>query len=318
MPDVARCRDVADRVPWGSAAKPLRRPTVELQWIVRGSLPVALVLLFVALLSTACSRPRQYPIRGQVLAVDPSRQEMTVKHEDIAGFMPAMTMPFKVRDARVLDERRPGDLISATLVVEESQGYLEHVVKTGEAPLPPDAPAPLASRMLEPGAEVPDAEFIDQESRRRRLSEWHGTTLAVTFVYTRCPVPDFCPLMDRHFKSVQTQIQKDPALRERVQLVSVSFDPDYDTADVLRAHAERIGADPSVWSYVTGEREAIDRFAAGFGVSVIRDDRPMQEIVHNLRTAVIGPDGRLRTVLNGNDWTPDQLLTAIREADGSR
>jgi protein SCO1/2 len=277
--------------------------------------PVALVLLTIT--SGCGSNDRRYPLVGQVIAVDPARQELTVKHEDIRGFMPGMTMAFKVKDAAQVAASKPGDLVRATLVVEGTSGYLEDVTKTGEAPLPEGAanrPPPI----LEPGAEVPDAEFVDQDGRARRLSDWRGKVTAVTFVYTRCPLPDFCPLMDRHFAAVQNALKADERLGSRTHLLSVSFDPDHDTPKVLKAHAARVGADPEVWSYLTGSREAIDRFAGALGVTIMREDGKMTEIVHNLRTAIIGADGRLVKILNGNDWKPEQLLEEIRGADAGR
>jgi protein SCO1/2 len=165
---------------------------------------------------------------------------------------------------------------------------------------------------------VPDAAFVDQDGRDRKLSDWRGKTTVVTFIYTRCPLPDFCPLIDRNFAAVQAALKEDPALAERVHLVSVSFDPDYDTPAVLKKHAARVGADPALWSYVTGSRESIDTFGGGFGVTIMREDGTMQEIIHNLRTVVIDADGRLDHVLNGNDWKPDRLLSDIRAVDAKR
>jgi protein SCO1/2 len=277
-----------------------------------------LITVVVLSLSSACSTGKRYPLTGQVLSVNAERQELTVKHEDIRGFMPAMTMPFKVRSQEEFGRWKPGDVIQATLVVEETTGYLEDITKTGEAPLPEPSAETLAARMIEPGALVPDAQFTDQNGRPRSVSDWRGQTIAVTFVYTRCPLPNFCPQMDRHFVAVQKALKDDPALAARVHLVSVSFDPDYDTPEVLRAHAKKLGVDPTQWSYVTGSRESVDPFAAAFGVSIMRDDKPLQEIVHNLRTPVIDREGRLSEVLGGNEWTPQELLAAIRKADGRR
>ncbi len=237
-----------------------------------------------------------------------------MKHGDIKGFMPAMTMAFRVSDGREFVERKPGELIKATLVVTDSAGRLEDVVRTGEAPLPADAPKPMASS-LEPGAEAPDATFVDQDGRTRRLSDWRGKTLAVTFVYTRCPLPDFCPLMDRNFAAVQRELSGDAQLSGRTHLLTVTFDPEYDTPDVLRVQAAKAGALRGLWTWLTGEREAIDSFASTLGVSVTRGDNRQQAIVHNLRTIVIDPDGRIVTILNGNDWKPEELLAALRAAD---
>lgn len=278
----------------------------------------ALALALAVSVSAACTQDRRYSIAGQVIAVDAERQQLTVRHGDIPGFMPGMTMPFRVSDAGVVAASRPGDLIAATLVVRDTAGYLEDVRKTGEAPLPSsDSPAPPVAA-LEPGDQVPDAAFVDQDGTRRNLSDWRGRTVAVTFVYTRCPIPNFCPLMDRHFAAAQKAIAADPALAGRVHLLSVSFDPTFDTPAVLRAHAGRTGADERHWTYLTGEAAAIDRFAAGFGVTIIREAETADEIMHNLRTAVIDREGRLSAVLNGNEWTPAELLDAIRAADEPR
>jgi len=285
---------------------------------VRASIQRLIVCGLLAVALSACSKEKRYTLTGQVISIDSTQQVLTVKHEDIEGFMPGMTMPFRVKDAAQIASIAPGDLITASLVVEESVGYLDDVRKTGAAPLPEKLPRPPAAPAIRTGDEVPAATFVDQDGRERRLADWRGKTLAVTFIYTRCPLPNFCPLMDRHFGTVQKSIQADPALADRVQLVSVSFDPDYDTPDVLKKHATRVGADPQLWSYVTGAREGIDTFAAAFGVTIMREDGTIEEIVHNLRTAVIAPDGRLTRVFSGSDWTPDELLAAIRAADAGR
>lgn len=274
---------------------------------------VTTLVLCIALSALACSRDREYELRGQVIAVDAASARITIKHEDIRGFMPAMTMPFEVRDRRLLDGRTPGELIAATLVVEETGAYLSEIRHTGTAPLA-ETPAGAAADVLQPGDRAPDAAFLDQQGRARRFSDWRGQAVAVTFIYTRCPLPNFCPLMDRNFRDVQRAIAEDPALRGRAHLVTISFDPAYDTPQVLAAHAKRISADPAHWSLLTGEADQVDRFTANFGVSAIRGDQPAAEIVHNLRTAVIDADGRIVTVLSGNEWTPAELLGHLRSA----
>ena len=271
-----------------------------------------------AAVAAACSRGRTYELRGQIVAVNPSRQEITVKHEDIHGFMPGMTMPFKVRDRTPVEDRTPGELITATLVVSGNEVYLVNVRRIGHGDLPADgAKAPSSFDLLEPGAEVPDEPFVDQNGGSRRLSEWRKKVMAVTFIYTRCPLPDFCPRMDRQFAAVQQAAAQDSILKGRFHLLSVSFDPDHDTPPVLAAHARRVGADTTSWSFVTGHAADIDRFASRFGVSVIKDGGTAQEIVHNLRTAILDADGRLVKVL-GNDWMPGDLLSELRTAVGRR
>jgi protein SCO1 len=260
----------------------------------------------------ACSRARTYTLRGQVIAVDRGRQEVTIKHEDIRGFMPGMTMPFKVRDARLLEGREAGDLVEATLVVENANAYLSSVERIGHAEL--TAPPPPRVDVLEPGQPVPDVRLTDESGTTRTLSDRRGRIVAVTFTYTRCPMPDFCPRMDQHFKRVQGEILADAGMRDRIALLSVSFDPAFDTPQVLAAHAQQVGADPRVWHFVTGERGAIAAFTSRFGISTIREGANAADITHNLRTAVIASDGTLLTIFNGNDWTPADLMHALRQA----
>jgi protein SCO1 len=272
--------------------------------------------------TASCGRGNEYELRGQVLAVDPDRQEVTIKHEDIRGFMPGMTMPFKVRSTALLSGRKPGELVRATLVVEESSAYLTAIESTGHAPLTDTAPLRPRIDILNPGDVVPDASFVDERGAPRTLAAWRGTAIALTFIYTRCPVPDFCPLMDRRFAELQRAVLEDVALRGRVHLVSVSFDPAFDTPAVLAAHAKKVGADGSVWSFLTGDRSEIDRFSSRLGVSIVQDRESAPEIVHNLRTAVIDGDGRLVRIFTGNEWTVAELLpemkTAVRSVSAPR
>lgn len=288
-------------------------------------LPMAM-LLVTALVVTGCQSAddgtRQYSLTGQILALRPDTRELVVKHGDIAGFMPAMTMTYTVREARLLQGRTPGDLITATLVVEGGDApasYLSAIRQTGTAPLPPGEstiPAAAGVSVLQPGDAVPDTPLQDQENRRLSLADWRGQAVAVTFIYTRCPLPEYCPLLDRRFTQVQARVVREPLLEQRVRLLSVSFDPDADTPDVLQAHARTIGADPTRWRLATAPRDTVDRFAATFGVTVVREaDRT---ITHSMRTTVIAPDGRVQAVFSGASWTADELVDALRAAlDGA-
>ena len=281
-------------------------------------LPVlAVVALCLCVIAVACrgSSDRSYQLKGQVLSVDQARQELTVKHDDIPGFMPAMTMAYKVRDASALQPRLPGELITATLVVEAPAPYLRSIERTGVAPLPEDMP-PLTRVMdvLSAGQPVRDGELVDQSGTPRTLKDWKGQVIAVTFVYTRCPLPNFCPLVERHFTAVQEQVRAAADLRGRVRLLSVTLDPEHDTPDVLARHGERLKQDPDVWSLLTGSRQQVEAFAEQFGVSAMRDKTQPSELLHNLRTAVIDGSGRLVTVLSGADWQPSELLAEIRNA----
>jgi protein SCO1/2 len=191
--------------------------------------------------------------------------------------------------------------------------HLRTLERVGHAPVPESATIPGAG-ILREGEAVADASLVDESGTPRRLADWKGRAVAVTFIYTRCPLPNFCPVMDRHFKAVQDAVRADAALAGRVQLLSVSFDPDHDTPAVLASHAGRLQADPDIWRFLTGPREEVEQLAKQFGVSVIREGADPSEIVHNLRTAVIDPGGRLSTVLNGSEWTPAELVAALKAA----
>jgi protein SCO1/2 len=275
-----------------------------------------------ALISGGCrtGNERQHPLRGQVLEVAPERLEMKVDHEAIPGLMAPMTMDYKVREVRELQGIAPGDLIDATLVIVSNDAYLTNVVKRGDAPLAKAVEAPSASsgfELLKPGEAVPDAPFTDQDGRARPFSSFKGAPVLVTFIYTNCPIPSFCPLMDRHFKTIQERLAANATL-ETTRLVSVSFDPLTDTPEVLKKHAAKVGADPARWTFVTGGRDEIDRFAMQFGVSIARQPEDPLNITHNLRTAIVDAEGKLVKIYTGNEWTPDQLLEDLKALAASR
>jgi protein SCO1/2 len=265
-------------------------------------------------LASACSRTppvREYQLKGQILAIKPDTGEVLVKHEEIPGFMMAMTMPYKVADAKLLTDRQPGDLIAATLVVGRTEAHLSQIAKTGHAPVEDaSGPAITASSMLQAGDAVPGTTLVDENNTARPLTSLKGHRVAVTFMYTRCPQPDFCPLMDRHFTVLQREIKNTPGLRD-VRLVSISFDPANDTPVVLKAHAKTLQADPAVWHFVTTSKEDLKPFAAKFGVTAEPSDEGPSVITHNLSTAVIDPDGKLVKIRPGNNWTPADLIADL-------
>jgi protein SCO1 len=278
--------------------------------------PAAGLLVTCCLVAAACSEPRevrQYELTGQILAVHTDRNELTVKHDDIPGYMPGMTMTFPVSASSLMASRTPGELIAATLEVDGLIGRIVTINHRGTAPLPDTTnEVAMAGGILEPGDPMPDAALIDQTDRRRSLAEWRGTPVVLTFIYTRCPLPNFCPLMDRHFATMQRQVAADPALAGQVRWISVSFDPDFDQPDILAQHAATIGADTATWTFLTGDRATVDRLAARFGVGVIRGPSGATEITHNLRTALIAADGTILNIYPGSDWSPTTVLSDLR------
>jgi protein SCO1 len=275
--------------------------------------------LFLALfLMVSCSGAKQFELRGQILAVNRDKQELLIKHEAITGYMMAMTMPYKVKSGGMLDNVGAGDLITAQLEVKDEVGTITSLTKTGTAPPDVPQPSPLSDgivMLLKDGEQVPNPPLVDQDGQQRHLADIRdGRVLAMTFMYTKCPMPTYCPMMDRNFADVQKMIKADPALHNKVRLLSVSFDPKNDTPAVLKQHAKGLGADPSIWTFVTGSRDEIDKFAMNFGVTLVRGQAPNpDEIGHTLRTAIVDRDGKLVRTYTGNDWTPAQIVADLQK-----
>jgi protein SCO1/2 len=284
---------------------------------------VALVSILVAgLVFSSCRRDapeaatHRHPLQGTVVAVDAPSRTLTIAHEDIPGFMPAMTMEFVVleKDAVLLRHVSPGDRVTATLVAPDSRYWIEDLVVVKKAAPDPNATPGPRTREAQPGDVMPDVALVDQDGRAFRLAGYRGKALALTFVFTRCPLPDFCPLMMRNFAAVEDALRKDAALGGRTHLLTVSFDPRHDTPEVLRAFGlpfQKTEPPFGRWTLATGGDAAIRKLAGALELEYVEENRTF---THNLRTAVIGPDGRLVRLFRGNDWKPDELVAALRAA----
>lgn len=251
-----------------------------------------------------------YPLVGVVRTVDREGGTVAIRHEAIPGYMPAMTMPFDLSGQEILAELQVGDTIEGTLRVAGNRSALTDVVITALAeptPEPGTGPPPT----LAPGDPVPDLAVTTQDGQPLRLSDLRGKTVVLTFIYTRCPLPDFCPLIDRKFAELARRLQTAGA-SEDVRLLSVSFDPEHDTPSVLQAHARVLGAQPPLWTFAVASHEAL--FAAGSRLGLTYAATG-PEIIHSLTTALIGPDGRLIRLIRGNQWSATELS---REVLGTR
>ncbi|MCA1632813.1 MAG: SCO family protein [Acidobacteria bacterium] len=277
-----------------------------------------LVLLLSGSLTAGCSKnagaERRFQLKGRVVAVDLANGKVEVDHEEIPGYMPAMQMPFSLADAEALKTIESGDEIQATLVVNDLGYRLEQPIITKA--LPGGAAASQAASAAEPkpGAEIPDFKLVNQDGKATKLRQPAGRSLLLTFIYTRCPLPDFCPLISGNFAEINRELEKDPALRDRTHLLSVTIDPAYDTPKVLRSYGggytEKYGTETfEHWEFATGEPAEIKRLATFFGLSYMAEK---DQIIHSLRTALIGPDGRLFKVYRGNEWKPADVLQDIR------
>jgi protein SCO1/2 len=255
---------------------------------------------------------KRYPLKGVVVAVLASKPEIVVRHEEIPGYMAAMTMPFPVRDdPKVVGLLRPGDRIEATLVVDGGAYFVEEILTKGFVPTPSPAPGaairPQPNQGVAVGDPVPDFTLTDQTGRAVRLSQFRGEPVAVTFVYTRCPIATACPMTMTKFAKLNAAIGSKKVGR----LLAVTVDPQNDTVPVLKEFARKIGADPSRWKFLTGDPAAVARVAETFGVLYYPD---RGQIVHSQAVAVVGPDGKLETIYFGEQWEPEAVLQDLQKA----
>ena len=280
---------------------------------VKGMRVVLVAILMVAAGCRPADPIREYRLVGQILAVDRQTNRVTIRHHDIDGFMPGMTMPFPVRDTRLLDGRTPGELVDATLSVQGADAWVSRLTVTGKAPIVEPAPA----LGLGPGDRVSDVALVDDGGTPMRVADLRGHAAVVTFIYTRCPLPEYCPTIEARLGSIQQAIKGDPALAG-TRILAVTLDPAHDTAAVLAGHARERHADPKVWRFATGTADAIDTFGRQFGFAVTRTSNEPSGIEHNLRTVILDPDLRIVAVLTGSDWSVSDAVTALRTAAGAR
>lgn len=264
---------------------------------------------------------KTYKLRGKVVSTNAATGEVTVNHEAIPGFMEAMTMPYKVKDPNILSELHPGDVITADLLVSQGADadvVLDHLVVVGQAK--PDYRPKISYHVPAPGDTVPDFSLRNQDGRIIDLRQFRGKDLLITFIYTRCPLPNFCPLVTHNFATIDKRLQGDPALYGKTHLLCVSFDPEHDTPERLRAYgATYIGSDAKTafahWDFAVPDKAELQKMAQYFdvGFSGAEDG----SITHTLSTTLIGRDGKVVQFYPGNEWTVDQVMKDVRASAGA-
>jgi protein SCO1/2 len=304
-----------------AAPAPLHNPRMTLsprRPRALSSITFALLLLPAALWLGACggkpaAEGHRYELKGKVVSVDRAKGTVAVEHEDIPGYMAAMTMDFPLRDTEALKVMEPGDRVQAALVVTDDAYWLDSPVVSKTQPGLPAQPPPTATagaREPQPGDEMPDVKLVNQDGRPLNTRGFKGRALVVTFVYTRCPMPDQCPLLSANFARLNAALAGDPALRKRAHLLSVTLDPEYDRPEVLRAYgAAYAGGKFDNWDFATGDPAEVRRFAEFFGL-VYKSEGG--QVTHSLRTAVVTPEGKLLKVYRGNEWKPEEVLNELK------
>jgi protein SCO1 len=280
---------------------------------MKKSLPF-LVLTLCLCCASSCRRSteKRYDFKGKVVVVEPDKHLVTVSHEDVKGLMPAMTMPFTVPSESDLQILAPNDEITATLVVDGPHSWLEGLIITRQSADPAAMPAVVIAKE---GDEVPNFTLRNQDNREIHMRDYRGKTLLLTFVYTRCPVPEYCTLMSNNFAQVDRALGGDPALYEKTHLLSVSIDPAYDTPEVLRsygaAHTERYQNETFAhWEFATGTKDQVKEIAGYFGLTYFPEK---DQIIHGLRTVIVNPEGKVAKIYTGNEWKPEEVVDELKK-----
>lgn len=268
--------------------------------------------------SSAAANIKVYHLRGKVVSANPATGEAMIEGEAIPGYMDAMTMPYKLKDPGILSELHPGDIITAdVLVSDDADGtvLLDHIVVIAQGK--PDYKPSVLYHVPAPGDPVPNFALRDQDGRKIYLDQFRGKALLITFIYTRCPLPNFCPLVTHNFAVIHNELSADPTLNAKTQLLCVSFDPKNDTPARLRAYgAQYLGSDNfAQWTFATASEQEIRKMALYFDVGITRgtDD----SITHTLSTTLIGPDGKVAQFYPDNDWTPQQVFADVKHLEAS-
>jgi protein SCO1 len=271
-------------------------------------------------LGPAVHRPapvtKTFEVNGRIRAVDAASKVIRITHEEIPNYMPAMTMPLSVKDVALLKGLSTCDEVHFQLVVTDDDSWISRIErKSADHPDGPataqQPPASLEEReraRVQLGEIVPDFKLLNQDGQAVRLRDYRGKAVVLTFIYTRCPLPNFCPLMSKNFAELEERLGKE--FPNRFHLLSVSMDSEFDRPEVLREYAGRYGASTNDWTFATGDADQINFVAELMGLYFVRENGL---ISHDLRTALIGPDGRLVHLWKSNVWTPYEAQRMVRE-----
>jgi len=261
------------------------------------------------------SAQQVFQVKGVVVSLKPREKTIEIKHQAIPNYMPGMTMPFDVKDTNEMKGLAPGDPVSFRLTVTDTEGWVDqvHKILTVTNGLTPPSPVTVIKNVprLQVGDTLPEYHFTNQFGKSFSTADFRGQALAITFLFTRCPFPTFCPRMANNFAEVQQQLLSTPNAPTNWQLLTISFDPDFDKPEVLKGYAEAHKYDPGHWTFATGALAEITTIADQFGLTFWSDNG---SISHNLRTILLDPAGKVQKVFEGNAWTGPELAVEVNKA----
>jgi protein SCO1 len=279
------------------------------------SVTIVAIMLFLA----SCQNTgTKYVLTGRVISKQPAKQQLIIDNDDIPGFMAAMTMPYTVKDPQGFERVQPADIIRADVVVDPSgEFWLEHLTVTGKAAhVAPSPGAPGQALMI--GDKPPDLPMINQDGKTIRFGQFAGKEVLITFIYTRCPFPDFCPLLSSRFAEIQRELAKDSEASKKMHLISITLDPKNDTPAVLRKYGlSYLQNDPSgfvLWDFVRTTPGELKTLVSSFGLSYSEEN---DQISHSMNTILLAPDGTIANMWPGNDWQTSEVLDVMRHTAAS-
>ena len=267
--------------------------------------------------SSSHAGEKRYPIQGKVIGINTASGEIELDAAAIPGYMDAMTMPYKLKDPAVLGELHAGDSLRAALLVTDTTAVLDEIVITGQSK--PVARQASDLQPLTPGEPIPNFALRNQSGQIVHLDQYRGRVLLVTFVYTRCPLADYCPRMSRNFAEVDKALAADPQLYAKTHLLSISFDPKYDTPAVLKSYGGAYTGNYSNekfehWEFAAPDERDLQKLLNFFDVAATPEQN--KTVTHSLSTVVVGADGRIYKWYGGNDWTPAEIVADVKQALG--
>lgn len=282
------------------------------------------IILFCGLLlATGCKREssappvpaatnQTYTVRGVVQEIPPDHRHAMIKHEAIPGYMAAMTMDFSVRDTNALAGFVPGDEITFTLVVTDNDDWIENLKKIGRLGLTGSPGWHAVEPELRAGDVLPDEEFTSESGSAIRFSDFRGRAVAFTFFFTSCPLPEYCPRMSKNFSEVRKILLADTNAPANWQLLCISFDSAFDSPPILQSYAGLYrGTNADRWLFAVAPTNTLRELAPKVDLNVWRENGVLS---HNMRTVVLDTNGKIFKQFDGNDWVPQQLAAAIRDA----
>lgn len=258
---------------------------------------------------------KEFTVKGIVIRVEDEGRTLVLKHEAMPGYMGAMTMPFRVKKPEEVDGISPGDEIRFTYKVAELSSWVEDLQPTGnkeEIQAEPARKEP-SSKLLKVGELFPDFQLLDENGSTVQLTDYRGSAVALTFIFTRCPVPEFCPTMMRNFHEVDSILKTDPEAPENFKLLTVSFDSEFDTPEVMKAYGERFDQNKQTWKLLTSPNEDHVK-SLGEAVGLMLNKNKNAIYSHNLRTVVLDGTGRITKIFTDESWKPEALVAEIKSA----